>query len=291
MHDRVLHRVIVLLLAALAAAALARAQHDGVAATAHGAPLQTLFTARAVPEEVPGRARGRDGAAATGAFTLSADAKAVAYEITWDGLERPQGLTIDLHNFGAGAAGKRVAVLCGPNSPCPVRRGGTIRGTWAIPRELVRELAAERIYLDFHTAAARDGALRGQLLPLPWMVHSRQFVLHLTRPGTRAANGTGTFFVTPFPQFTQLQFDLTVVALPADEVTVEVRRGQSSARLPLVSEAARRRGGTISGIAKSGRGAAALTPALLDVIGTEGAEVIVSAQGQVIASGRLVPVS
>lgn len=285
--------VVSLALCTAAAAALARAQHQETTGSVHGAPKRTLFTARARPEEVAGAGRRRGNATGTGAFIISADARSVEYQFTWDGLPTSQILAIDLHNFGAGAAGKSsVTELCGPNLPCRVvRGGGTISGTWAIPPDLVHELAAERIYVDVHTASEPEGALRGQILPLPWMVHSRQFVLRLSRPGEDGVNGTGTFYVTPFPQGTQLTFDLTVVGLPGDNVSVEVRRGKAATRLPVDGEAVRRRGGTISGTVKSGRGVTALPPALLDTIESGGAEVIVRAGRQVVASGRLVPVS
>jgi hypothetical protein len=263
---------------------------------AHAMARQTLFTARARPEEVVGKRSRRSLATATGAFLLAADAKSIKYQLTWDRTETAEGLRIDLHNFAKGAPGKVVAVLCGDSGrPCPAAQGGTIEGTWPIDPKLAHELAAERIYVDIHTAASRDGEVRAQVLPLPWMVHSRQYLVRLGRPNERAANGTGTFYVTPFPQGTRLTFDLTVAGLPDGNVELELRRrGGTAARLR-VDRGLVRRGGTVSGILEVGRGGAGkgvapLSPGLLTTIEAKDVILAVLVDGKVVSSGSLVPV-
>src|SRR4051795_7355847 len=136
----------------LAAAAGVRAQEHAD----HVMPKQTLFTVRAVPEEVVKRTATATKASATGAFVIAPDAKLVSYRVTWNAL-RGSAARVDLHNFGRGREGKVVQELCGRRTrPCPAGRGATIEGNWEIPPKLVQEFASERIYLDIHTSAAPD---------------------------------------------------------------------------------------------------------------------------------------
>jgi hypothetical protein len=191
------------------------AQHDHAA--------RTLFTARLRAATV----RSAEGvrisdATGTGAFTLAADAKSVTWRLTYQGLASPKVSAIDIHNFGEGEDGSVVATLCGRGGPpCPSGSAGTITGTFAIRMPLVRELANGRLYADIHTSAAPNGETRGQLRTAPWMVRSRQFVAAFAE-----GSGTATFYLTKFPNGTQLAYDITVTrAAPR----ISLRRSDSKA--------------------------------------------------------------
>lgn len=261
----------------------------------HAMPHQTLFTARASGEAVVPHPEGRSEASGTGAFVISPDAKSVRYRLTWDRASSGPITVIDLHNFGRGAVGRRIETLCGDSSPkCPDGRGGTIEGVWRIDALLARELGVERVYVDAHTARAKEGELRGQVLPLPWMVHSEQFLGRLRRgPSDAPGNGTATFYITPLPQGTQLQFDLTVAGLPDGEAVVEIRGRDTRApagALRVDGEAIRRRGGTISGILRASDRAAPLKESVVSAIRSGKATVSVVVEGKIASSGTLVPV-
>jgi hypothetical protein len=249
-------------------------------------PMRTLFTARVSSDEVVPPAA-RSDAAATGAFTISADARSVVYRLTWDGLRSEKISTIDVHDFGRGKAGASVFQLCGGDAgACPQQKGGTVEGTWSIPQPLTRELGVERLYVDIHTSAATGGEIRGQILPLPWMVHSEQFVAALRRnAGDTPGNGTATLYITPFPQGTQLQFDVTVAGLADDAAAVIIRRGgRPIATLRVNRDSIRRRGATISAVIRD-------PPAdLLSAIRSGRAVIAVVSKTTMVSSGPLVPV-
>jgi hypothetical protein len=249
-------------------------------------PMRTLFTARASADEVVPPAA-RSDASATGAFTISADARSVAYRLTWDGLRSEKISTIDVHDFGRGKVGASVFQLCGGRlGDCPQQRGGTVEGTWPIPQQLTRELGVERLYVDIHTSAATGGEIRGQILPLPWMVHSEQFVAAMRRKaGDVPGNGTATLYITPFPQGTQLQFDVTVAGLPNDEALVVIQRaGRRIATLGENGSSIRRRGATISAVIKGP------SADLISAIRSGRAVIAVVSKTTVVSSGPLVPV-
>lgn len=247
----------------------------------HSMARRTLFTARADSEQVAPRVQVRSDASATGAFIISADAKSVSWRLTWDGLRSEKVDTIDLHDFGWGAVGKSVTTLCSyATTPCPQASAGTIEGTWAIPPALTRELGVERIYVDVHTSAAKDGEIRGQVLPLPWMVHSDQFI-------AKMKNGTATLYITPFPRGTQLQFDVTVAGLPAAEAVVAISRGgRRIATFSVDGKSVRRRGGTISAIVQG----PPISADLLSAIHAGNATIAVVSKNKTVSSGTLVPV-
>lgn len=261
----------------------------------HVMPRRTLFTARASGEEVVPRRERHSDATGTGAFVISADAKSVAYRLTWDRLSSGPITEVDVHNFGRGAVGRRIETLCGGSAAkCPDARGGTIEGAWKIDALLARELGVERMYFDVHAADAREGELRGQILPLPWMVHSEQFLGRLRRSAADApGNGTATFYITPLPRGTQLQFDLTVAGLPDGDALVEIRRGDTKAlagTLRVDGEAIRRRGGTISGILRASDRGAPLKESVVLAIRSGRAVLSVVVQRKTVSSGTLVPV-
>lgn len=247
------------------AALTAAAQH-------HGMPKKTLFTARARAADVA------SDASATGAFILSADAKSVRYRITWDRLRSEKIALIDLHNFAEGKAGPSVHTLCGrAAAACPQTAGGTIEGTWSIPGPLTRELGVQRIYVDIHTSAADSGEIRGQVLPLPWMVHSEQFI-------ARMRNGTATLYITPFPRGTEVQFDVTVAGLKGRPAVEVHRAGARVATLRIDDTNVKTRGSTVSGVVKDP------TAALLAAIRSGNATLAVVSRGTVVRSGKLEPV-
>ncbi len=269
--------------AAIAACAIAG---TGVAQPQiHAMPEQALMTARATVAQAVPKFTGTSEASATGAFVLGADAKTVQYRMTWDGLSSEAIVRIDVHNFGRGAAGPSVATLCGGTTPkCPARKAGTIEGTWNIDAKMAREMATERMYVEVHIEGARGVELRGQILPLPWMVHSQQFV-------GRLKNGTATLYVTDFPQGMQLQFDVTVAALPPGETVVEFRHGNARVgALRVDGSAITRRGGTVSGILRSGDRAALLDPGIVAAIQSGATAISVLVDAKVVSTGPLEPV-
>jgi hypothetical protein len=261
----------------------------------HLMPRQTLFTARASGEQVVPRLGHRSDANGIGAFVISADAKSVAYRVTWDRLSSGPVTEIGVRNFGRGAVGRRIETLCGGSAArCPDARGGTIEGVWKIDALLARELGVERMYFDVRTADATEGELRGQILPLPWMIHSEQFLGRLRR-GTADApgNGTATFYITPLPQGTQVQFDLTVAGLPDGDVRVEIRRGDTRAlagTLRVDGETIYRRGGTIFGILRASDRRVPLSESVVSAIRSGRAVLSVVVQRRTVSSGTLVPV-
>lgn len=264
---------------AMAANASAQPAHD------HAMPSRTLLTARCASEEVVPRAARASDATATGAFVIAADGKQIAYRITWDGLVTGAATRIDIHNFGRGGAGQRIFTLCGEGTrACPQGPGGTLQGTWEISPAMLRELAVERTYVDIHTPQAKDGELRGQIVAVPWMIHSEQYI-------GRLRNGTATLYVTPFPQGTQLQLDITVEGLAAGTTVVELRRaGAIVGRLPVDGGTLRRHGPTISGVLPNVARSARLDERALAALRTGRATMSVVVNGRAVASGPLEPV-
>lgn len=261
----------------------------------HGRPQQTLFTARATASAVIPSAQRFLEANGTGALIMSADAQSILYRFTWDRLSSGPITAIHVHNFGRGGVGAVVATLCGDSSTtCPDTKGGTIEGVWKINAALARELAVERMYIDVHTTGASDGELRGQILAVPWMVHSEQFVVRLRhgrhdQPGI----GTATVYLTPFPQGLQLQFDLTVMGLPDEDAVLEIRTGSKNAlagTLRIDGNSIRRQGGTISGVLRAAEPTTPLNQSLASALRSGKATLSVVVKGKLIGSGTIVRV-
>jgi hypothetical protein len=232
----------------LAAANLAAGPATLAAPVQHGEAV--LFVAR-----LEGSGAAAPQATATGAFVLHASRTAARldYRITYDGL--PAAPTaVYLRNAGAGAAGPVVHVLCGRRpeggaAPCPAASGGTLTGQLGLRGPLVRELAVQRMTLEF-AAGPGDGALQATLQPNAFMVMAAEFRAPLQ--GERGGpTGTGAFRLLRFGDGREvLQYDVTVTgggpvralefALPGGVTTVTAVERRS---LLLTADSAARQGG------------------------------------------------
>jgi hypothetical protein len=138
----------------------------------------------------------------TGAFLLDPARHALTYDLTYHGLESGGARSIALRNFGRGANGAELAVLCGEGvRPCPAGPGATISGTVdrikgrAFDNRLVSELDSERVYVEIVGGGGKP-EIRGQLAPNDAMVPVSSYVARLVpAEGTKSA-GSGTAVVS-----------------------------------------------------------------------------------------------
>lgn len=136
-------------------------------------------------------------ASATGAFVLDVDKRTLTYNLTYHGLENGAPRSIALHNFGAGANGSRLHVICGDGgAPCPTNASATLSGivdqrSPALEQKLLVEFATGRVYLEI-VGGTGQGELRAQLEPNGAMVPSRSFVANLRPAATGQGSGSGT---------------------------------------------------------------------------------------------------
>jgi hypothetical protein len=224
----------------------------------------TLFIARLRAADGP---RGTPTPTGTGAFVLEVRDRlsTLRWELTYDGLDAPPA-AIHLRNTGEGSAGGRVVqTLCGEDADgrgpraCPPAAGATLSGTWTsasgLTPELVREVAARRVYVEVRTGRP---ALRGHLLQQRLMAHSIDFTARVTGPGT---SGTGAFHLIQFGDGAEeLQFEITVTGdgdLGAVDFVSQDRAVPlaTAAALPAGQE---RVGNTVSGTIRSESSAANL---------------------------------
>ena len=179
-------------LIACAAAAWAQPRDDNHKAH-HGGTV--LFVAQAdAAKAVPASG---SAATATGAFQINRQRGTFAYEVTYQGLERGRPKSIGLYNFGAGANGGLIHLICGEGGPaCPDTPFGNLTGAWEpgglikLDNNLLSEFASARVYLQVVGADGRP-EIRGQLEPNGAMVPVRNFVAHLA-PAKDGASGVGT---------------------------------------------------------------------------------------------------
>lgn len=156
----------------------------------HTLLLAQLDGAQVVP------ASGSD-ATGTGAFLLDPRHHILGYQLTYQGVVSG-AKAIVLRNFGKGANGPVIGVLCGEGArPCPSGAGATISGSIdrAVGRPfdnpLVSEFDSERVYVEL-TSNSGKAEIRGQLSPNSAMVPVSNFVAHLAPAEGAASRGTGT---------------------------------------------------------------------------------------------------
>jgi hypothetical protein len=137
-------------------------------------------------------------ATGTGTFLLDHKRHALAYELTYQGLASGGAKSITLHNFGRGANGRVVSVLCGEGAgSCPVGSGATLSGsidralTGEFDNRLIGEFDSGRMYVEI---IGTDGKaeIRGQMSPNTAMVPYTNYVAHLTSTKGSDSKGTGT---------------------------------------------------------------------------------------------------
>jgi hypothetical protein len=123
-----------------------------------GAPIN-LFAAFSGSQEVPAVTTVANG---LGAFTLGADGKNLAFDITANGLSGP----IIAAHFHLAAAGQNGPIIRDITGNFLVNKGS---GVWSatdagpLTPGRVAELLAGTIYVNIHTAANLDGEIRGQI--------------------------------------------------------------------------------------------------------------------------------
>lgn len=109
-----------------------------------------------------------------GFFVLDDVSKLLTWDISFSGLSAPintvgGGATAHIHNAPAGSNGGVVIFLDSTN-PGTLLSGeglsaGRFVGSSTLSPFLEGELAAGRLYVNFHTAFAPGGEIRGQILP------------------------------------------------------------------------------------------------------------------------------
>jgi len=155
-----------------------------------------------------------------------------------------------LRNAGEGGIGDVVHVVCGEGAeqPCPRASGGTLSGRWtsdddpALTYDLVREIAALRIYAEVEPAGAEAPAIRGQLTTNRSMIMAEGFVARLRPEEGEAADASGTaaVFVKTFPDGREeVDYSFTVTGLRAPVAEAEIIPDAPSPEraLPLAEEA------------------------------------------------------
>jgi hypothetical protein len=228
----------------------------------------TLFVARADARQVV--PAGRSGATATGAFILAVkgrDAR-LEYDLTFDGLQNGPASAIRLYNFGPGANGKVVHIICGRgegSQACPQATGATVTGVWTsddrmpLSPQLVSELAAQRIYVEIESGQRGTPEIRSQLMQQSFMAMTKSFVARLGREGDarRGVTGTATFdFVRIDARRTFIIFDLTVTGLAAPVTAVNIMPADGTRTLMLnvpIKTSYRKSRATISGQLDAGQ--------------------------------------
>ena len=177
--------------ASLFAAQSARVMaQDGMAMASRTLLLAQLDSAQVVPAS-------DSGATGTGAFLLDPRHHALGYQLTYQGVTAG-AKSIVLHNFGKGANGEAIGVLCGEGAKaCPAGDGATISGNLdrmgrrPFDNPLVGEFDSERIYVEIVSNAGK-AEIRGQLSPNSAMVPVSNYVAHLAPAQGAASKGTGT---------------------------------------------------------------------------------------------------
>lgn len=130
-------------------------------ATAGG--IVTLDTALTGAAEVPGPG----DANGTGGATIDLDpvADEVCFEVSWRGIDRP--FAAHIHRGSASIAGRVRVELFASSEPLPSTIKGVQGCVRGVDSDLIDRMVArpERFYVNVHTRAYPDGAIRGQLAP------------------------------------------------------------------------------------------------------------------------------
>jgi len=226
---------------------------------------------------------GTSQASGTAAFLLDPTHRVLSFDLTYEGLMRGGAKAVTLRNFGKGANGAVVAVLCGEGAaPCPAGSGATISGKVdrlgerakgrPLDNHFISELVSERVYVEIE-ATGGGPEIRGQLAPNDAMVPFVNYVARLgdaRKTGAGAATGTAILSEVYLPgDKVQLFYAATIAGAagaPASAGLVALPQNAAPAaaikpafRLPKfqVQVLRGRKSGSLSGLYEVKRGAAA----------------------------------
>lgn len=126
----------------------------GAALASAPGPGRPLYASLRGNLEVPGP--GKIDARGTAEVRVTPGRNRVCYDVDYRNI--PQATMVHIHAGRAGMAGPPVVTLQMPN-------GGTTRGCANVSRALARDLVARprTFYVNVHSVAFPDGAIRGQL--------------------------------------------------------------------------------------------------------------------------------
>lgn len=137
-------------------------------------------------------------ATGTGAFLLDHKNHTLTYALTYQGLASGGAKIITLRNFGRGANGEALSVLCGEGArPCPPGAGATLSGSidrvikGELDNKLIGEFDSGRMYIEIVGVDGRS-EIRGQMAPNSAMVPFTNYVAHLAPAKDSNSKGTGT---------------------------------------------------------------------------------------------------
>jgi len=149
------HRLIAFAMAAaVAGAGLVACQQQQAAMAPQTITFKAHLTAK---DEVPPNASTGTG---DGTFVLNTATNELTWNVTFSGLSGP---ALAAHIHGPAAPGVEAGVLV-PFAP-PKAPAGEIKGSNVILASQVADLKAGKWYANIHTAANKNGEIRGQLVP------------------------------------------------------------------------------------------------------------------------------
>jgi hypothetical protein len=150
-----IRRLFVLSLVAMTGAAgLAACMQQQGSMAAKTVTYKAHLTAK---DEVPPNPSAATG---DGTFVFNPATKELTWAVTFSGLSGP---ALASHIHGPGEPGKNAGVLIlfeTPKAPA-----GEIKGNTFLVTEQVNDLQAGKYYVNIHTAANKNGEIRGQILP------------------------------------------------------------------------------------------------------------------------------
>jgi|SRR5579859_1550643 len=163
-------------------------------------PTKTLLLAQLDAKQVVGGSS--SDATGTGAIVLDPVHRALAYSLTYQGLEAGAAKSIALYNFGMGKDGKAIITLCDSRTrPCPDTSSATISGSFernderVLDNKLIGEFDSGRIYVEI-VGGNEKPEIRGQLAPNTAMVPFANYLAHLSPVEGTDSKGSGTAIVS-----------------------------------------------------------------------------------------------